>query len=293
MDPSGEQRQVPELLDQHIEVFGVQAPQVALDGGYHDIGTLQEFVRREIDVLCPENARRLEEPQHSVLDEMTSETQTLVAALGEQVGSTPAQTESGKSGKKKLPLFHKRSFTYDEGRDEYICPAGRRLSKRQENEENGRRYRKYIGTSCADCPLQARCKKGKGPRTLRRYEGEELLDDMKEIMKHPQARAVFAKRKAVAEPPQGVIKGPQRLSRFGRRGKAGAALEWSWHCQAYNLKKALSLRAKARQRADGDGSINSSRRTVRRRIAPAHWSRMARHRRWYIVPTFRRLASSN
>ena len=62
---------------------------------------------------------------------------------------TSANTQQGLSGKSK--------FTYDSGKDVYVCPAGSELTCRFATYELGRGLRYYRATGCQDCQLKAHC----------------------------------------------------------------------------------------------------------------------------------------
>jgi hypothetical protein len=60
-------------------------------------------------------------------------------------------------------------------------------------------------------------------------------------MEHPQARAVFGKRKAMVEPVFSHLRGQQGLNRFRRKGLQRVKSEFALHIMAYNLSRAVAL----------------------------------------------------
>jgi transposase len=134
--------------------------------------------------------------------------------------------------------FSKSEFRYDSDRDVYVCPAGKEL----------KRCDREMRNQCADnndCELKARCAGGKSDRRIRRYEGDELKEGMAQVFESEMARKVYGQRKAMCEPVYSELRGLQGLRRFHRSGLALVNLEFSLHCMAYNLKRAMIIEARA------------------------------------------------
>lgn len=217
LDVSSEQAAVVPLLEQHTAIFGSAPVQTSLDAGYHNEAVLEEFVGRGIDVLCPP-------------------------------GKESAPGMAPQSDKKLL----KSSFVYDEDRNAYRCPKGQLLTLLDRDaDERGRpifRYRVADLTVCAACPLRSRCSKSPEGRTVKRYPGDILKEEMVRILRHPQARAVYSRRKVTVEPTFARLKVTQGLRRFRRRTKPRVAMEFAVHCIAHNIGLSARLRAKAARR---------------------------------------------
>jgi len=60
---------------------------------------------------------------------------------------------------------------------------------------------------------------------------------MQDKLTRPDARAAYARRKVIAEPPFGQIKEARRFRRFLMRGLANASFEWAFVCLAHNALK--------------------------------------------------------
>jgi hypothetical protein len=208
LHPSSEVEVLEELLQQSLRV-GVKWESLALDGGYFQIQVLQWAVAREVDVLCPP----------------------------ERLTRNPAGLPVTSKG-----LFAKAAFSYDEERDVYLCPAGQTLSPGQWKVEadTQMRVRHYGTRACKDCPLRAQCtSSASSPRKIGRHEGQQLKEAMVEVFEHPAARQRYARRSHIVEPVFAELKERQGLKRFRRRGARGARLEFSLHCLAFNLKRAV------------------------------------------------------
>ncbi|MEM0967665.1 MAG: IS1182 family transposase [Verrucomicrobiota bacterium] len=89
-------------------------------------------------------------------------------------------------------LFGPECFTYDEREDQFICPEGQRLYRR--SYVPGRRYTEY-GTRkgvCASCPMRTQCTRSQTGRTLKRHDGQEIIDRAQ-----AQARSSVAKKNRI------------------------------------------------------------------------------------------------
>jgi hypothetical protein len=60
---------------------------------------------------------------------------------------------------------------------------------------------------------------------------------MREKLRTPEGRAIYARRKAVVEPVFGQIKEARRFRRFLVRGLEGVSHQWALLCTAHNLLK--------------------------------------------------------
>lgn len=205
--PSSETAVVPSLLNQHRTVFGSEPPTALFDGAYCTPAVLQEMVERNIDVLSP---------------------------AGKAQG-TDDWEKRGPRGR-----FGKAQFRYDEDANTYHCPAGHALKQIRQGREHGTTYRLYASAACAGCALRAQCTTSKGGRTVKRYEGEWIKEQMAEVLRHPRAREQYRQRAALGERPHAEVRFRQDLTRFRRRGVAGAGVDFALHCVAFNLRWAVN-----------------------------------------------------
>ena len=67
---------------------------------------------------------------------------------------------------------------------------------------------------------------------------------MNDKLAGPKARAAYARRKVIAEPPFGQIKEARRFRRFSMRGLDKSRLEWAFVCLAHNVLKLFRALAK-------------------------------------------------
>ena len=141
---------------------------------------------------------------------------------------------------KQIP---REEFTWNEGQRSYHCPEGYRLDYRgreRKRRHDGRtlfQYRYRCSPShCEGCPQAPKCLgKGSAARTIKRMEGQELLDAQCEKMSRPQVQARYALRGQTVERGFADAKGNRRLDRFHGRGPRRARTETGLLVLSQNL----------------------------------------------------------
>jgi transposase len=134
-------------------------------------------------------------------------------------------------------IFPLAQFSYEPTQDVYICPAGKRLTYRMRDKE--KQARCYWTEACHRCPLKSQCTTGKGPRKIKRPEGQDAADRMMQrVAAQPE---LLRLRKQLVEHPFGTIKRPMRQDHFLMRGQKKVKGEISLTLFAYNLKRVLTL----------------------------------------------------
>ena len=152
-----------------------------------------------------------------------------ITALVPKPDTSPAQS------KERYP---KADFHYDGKRNEYVCPAGERLTKRYESTEKGKTLWVYWTNRCGSCPLKADCTSGT-ERRIKRWEKEDILDKAAAELK--QARGAMRQRKALVEHPFGTLKQAMGATHFLTKRLPSVKAEMSLHVLAYNMKRAINV----------------------------------------------------
>lgn len=207
VDASDENAAVKPMLDQHEAIFGALPNRALFDAGYHNETVLGLAVELDLDVLCPSGRA--------------------------DRGEWEKQSRNGK--------FKKNEFRYDEERDVYVCPAKRELVRGRRHVRDGRARVEYVCKNCAGCEFRDRCTSSQSGRTIERYEVDELKEAMAKVFENESARKIYGQRKAMVEPVFSELRGLQNLNRFLRRGIENVRVEFSLHCIAYNLRRAIIL----------------------------------------------------
>lgn len=204
---SEESAGVGAMLEQHRSMLDALPSRVLFDSGFHNLKVLGLCLALDLDVLCPSGC----------------------ADRGEW------------KKRDSSTRFSKERFRYDELRDVYLCPGDKELKRVQERRQNGLDYVLYRCRECKGCPLRERCLRGKTGRSINRYQGDELKENMNRVLEQEGARRTYSKRAGMVEPVFSELKYIQNLTRFHRRGLSGVRLEFSLHCTAYNLKRIIRI----------------------------------------------------
>jgi len=149
--------------------------------------------------------------------------------------------------KRKKDRFRAASFPYDEARDEFICPANRRLvyqETRPYETENGfwTELRIYECADCSSCGLKPQCTRAINNRRIRMsFRWRELRDKASSNLLSKQGMVLRSKRPVEAESVFARLKHNWGFRRFLLRGKEKVEVEWGLLCIAHNLAKMAAL----------------------------------------------------
>ena len=142
------------------------------------------------------------------------------------------------TNRKAKGQYTKADFNYDAERNEYVCPAGERLTYRFDSVEKGKRLWVYERYGCSSCALQAQCTTANAKR-LKRWEHEDILVKAEaELKKHPDA---MRQRKTLVEHPFSTLKQAMGSTHFLMRRLPNVKVEMSLHVLAYNMKRAINV----------------------------------------------------
>ena len=142
------------------------------------------------------------------------------------------------SSSKAKGRYSKADFRYDAEHNEYVCPAGQRLTYRFDSVEHGMKLWVYMTYQCSSCPLQAKCTTSKA-RRIKRWEKERVLEAAAaELKKQPAAMRL---RKKIVEHPYGTIKHCMGATHFVMKRLPNVQAEMSLHVLAYNLRRVINI----------------------------------------------------
>ena len=152
-----------------------------------------------------------------------------ITALVPKTDTSPAKSKG---------RYSKADFRYDAKHNEYVCPAGERLSKRGESREKGKTLWVYRTKRCGRCALKAECTTD-DVRKIKRWEKEDVLDKAATNLK--QERDAMRQRKALVEHPFGTLKQAMGATHFLTKRLPSVRAEMSLHVLAYNMKRAIKV----------------------------------------------------
>jgi transposase len=188
------------MLDRTQEVTGSMLFQITTDAAYASLLDLQECQARNVQLVAPVQENDFTEQKRA---------------------------EAGPA------RIGKDQFQWDPEEQTYRCPEGHLLNykgkeqkrRRDDNKVTQHRYH-CPAEHCRGCPLRERCVRDpeKG-RTVKRLEGEELIEAHKEWMKTDEAKAAKRLRGSVIERCFADAKQHRHLRRLHGRGLKRAKAE--------------------------------------------------------------------
>lgn len=144
---------------------------------------------------------------------------------------------------RKHKRYSQDDFKYDESRDEYICPAGKRLALTHRTTINGRisgdRYQARR-IDCSNCGRRKLCVRDTcRQRTLFISKGRVPSHTTRMMAKidSEKGRATYEKRIGIIEPVFGNIRNAKGMDRFTLRGRSKVNIQWMLYNIVHNLEK--------------------------------------------------------
>lgn len=200
------------MIDKTQAIVGGILETMMADAAYCSILDLRDCQQRQVDLLAPVASNRFTEKKKQA----TGETQ--------------------------IP---RDNFTWNEQEQSYRCPNGHALKyvDRERKSRYGDRtlweYRYRCSSEhCQSCPLMSQClRPGASYRTIKRLEGQELVDAQREKMADPEVQARYAARGQSVELGFADAKAHRGLGRYHGRGLSRAQTETGLLVLAQNLLK--------------------------------------------------------
>ena len=164
-----------------------------------------------------------------------------LAARGQDAVIASSCLKTAHREREKTGLYQWVDFDYDAERDEYVCPAGRRLVRDQKVRDPKAFY--VATVSCEGCPLKNGCTTTKRRRLNLRSTSRFLLAMSKRREQDRRTDRFGARRKGDVESVFGHMKHNLRWRQFVRRGLAACRSEFRILCAAINLAKLARMLA--------------------------------------------------
>ena len=163
----------------------------------------------------------------------------------EEVGSYLKYNTFDKEQRKryKPDPFQADQFGYDGRKDEFICPADRRLiyiETKVRTTENGYRSerRHYECEDCGGCSLKEQCTRAKGNRRITvSFKLQEMRARARDNLTSDEGIELRSRRGVDVESVFGRIKQNWNFRRFFLRGLEKVEIEWGLLCMAHNMAK--------------------------------------------------------
>lgn len=157
----------------------------------------------------------------------------------------PKKSTAGKAKSVGIPTpdFYEDKFQYDKATDTYICPAGERLDFRTWDRKQPERLvsRIYRTNACKRCPFfMTKCTKNRiHGRMIKRWEHEEILEEMKQRIKEEPNKVEV--RKTLTEHPFGTIKRAFNQGYLLLKGLRKVTGEVGFTMLTYNMRRAINI----------------------------------------------------
>ena len=190
---------------------------ITADSSYHSVTNINKCNEEKLDAYIPDNKFR-------------SRDQRFASRLG----------DVSKSKKFTFANFH-----YDDDKDEYICPNGKRLKPLvKDGRHKGKRLKRYVSNQadCRRCDLRVKCLRYKDAkcRHLSYYAdacGQNISQAMVEKIETSKGRKIYPQRIAIVEPVFANIRVHKAMNRFTLRGKIKVNIQWLLYCMVHNIEK--------------------------------------------------------
>ena len=198
------------MIDKTQQIVGSRLRTVMADAAYCTILDLQDCLQRNIELLAPVQSNLF----------------------------TQRKKKAGNTRPNNRDQFH-----WDETDQSYHCPAGHRLDYKgrgRKKRHGGRsllEYRYHCSPlHCQSCPLASGCvSNASRGRTIKRLEGQELLDAQREKMNDEETQNRYRVRGQTVERGFADAKGNRGFDRYHGRGLRRARAETGLLVLAQNL----------------------------------------------------------
>lgn len=212
------------MIDRTQKLVGGRLKTVLADAAYCSIVDLQECRERGIELLAPVQAN--------------SFTASKKAAKPDQ----------------QIP---RDQFEWNETEQCYRCPQGHLLKydgRERKQRHSDRKLWEYRyrcdPVHCGNCPLASRClRPGSTSRTLKKLEGQELLDNQRKKMTDPEVRSRYQLRGQTVELAYADSKGNRGQTRYHGRGLSRVRTETGLMVIAQNILRLDRLQRNAHKKA--------------------------------------------
>jgi transposase len=188
---------------------GKAADQLVADSGYYTDDAVLEAAQGDTDCFVPDSdtAANLNNPKRS----------------------------------ETLSPYHWSRFEYDEEKDEFICPAGKRLPFFK-NHHRRTPTKIYRGLECQNCPVRQQCTEhASGFRNIQVRPDHVKIRKLREKLKTEAGKILYKKRKAIIEPIFGRWQHNWGVRRLRLCGLSGFSIEVHLLAIAHNLTKVWRL----------------------------------------------------
>jgi transposase len=226
---------LPPMLERTKQLTGKQLKEVLADGSYATLGAVRYCQQEQVELYAPTRANP------------------------EEKGAQGKEKKAGKGAAKwKEKHYGKEKFKWEEKEQTYRCPQGHLLQlgvrgkgeRRQEEDVVVQQYR-CAKENCQKCQQAGQCtsRPDKG-RTIKRMEGQELLDELAARMRSEKGKGKYKRRSQTVEPRHGDMKEHRGLRQMSGYGKEKGESQVGMLVLVNNGLYLLRARAKRQRTAE-------------------------------------------
>ena len=232
-DATDDSGQLTPMLEQVSANCGQLPHEASADSQYNTGSELAWLEENEVVGHLPDCGTSSEERDGSSAAE-----EALQKATG---GETLTDEEWAALPRDTTQMISRVAFRYDAEADEYICPAGQRLTYFQHSQDRkkwGTAKRRHYGrcAACAGCEhASICCREPQKGRSVTRDQYESQRERMRSRMRTEAGRSRYRLRRQTVEPRIGQIKRQLDARRLMHRGLAAVKTEWAMVCAAVNI----------------------------------------------------------
>lgn len=133
-----------------------------------------------------------------------------------------------------------REFQYDEAGDEYLCPQGKRLRRKNYDPRWDRYNYRPLRSDCRGCPIRERCSNVKTVRCITRPRQQAAVDRALRFLHSAEGQGILARRGYMAEWVVSEAKGCHGLGRAKFRGLEKVRIQGLMTAAVQNLKRLMA-----------------------------------------------------
>ena len=133
--------------------------------------------------------------------------------------------------------YSKEYFTYDQEKDQYICPEGKILYNTSRKDSIEKVYKN--SKECKSCEVRDRCTKNLRGRMIRRRIHDDLCDEVDQQTK--ENMDLYKQRQMIVEHPFATVKRNLGYTYFLTRGNTNVKAESFMHFFTYNFIRVMNI----------------------------------------------------
>lgn len=202
----------------------------------------------DLNQLSPQIDKAIEniekKPEHVAADAGYASTQDLKKIDKNIYVVVPSskQAQKDKDRQYTTKQFDKEQFLYDQEKDEYVCPEGKRLKRQGVHcQEPLKIAYRAKAKECQECQNYKICTESKKGRKIVRMADEEVKRHFETIYASPKGQAIYKFRKEKVELPFGHMKRNLGAGQFMLRGQPKVNAEVAVLSTCFNIARMITI----------------------------------------------------